>query len=205
MVSVQEQSPPRAGPAQEVVEVLVMEIKGKRVAILVENKYNEFEFWYPYFRMKEAGAQVSIVGTGPKEYLGSYGLAAPHPGVRESLEELVSVEEVSVEAFDGVIIPGGFAPDFMRRNQALIQFVKGMHSAGKVVAAICHAGWVLVSAGVLKGRQATCFFAIKDDVINAGALYTDRPVVRDGNLITSRCPDDLLEFCKAVIEALKQG
>lgn len=182
-----------------------MELKGKRVAILLENKYNEFEFWYPYFRMKEAGAQVTIVGTGPREYLGSHGLPAPHPGVRESLEELVSVEEVGVEGFDAVIIPGGFAPDYMRRNQTLIRFVNDMHSAGKVVAAICHAGWVLVSAGLLKGKQATCFFAIKDDVINAGARYADRPVVRDGHLITSRCPDDLPEFCRTIIETLKEG
>ncbi len=182
-----------------------MNLKGKRVAILLENKYNEFEFWYPYFRMKEAGAQVTIVGTGPREYLGSNGLPAPHPSVRESLEELASVQEVRAEIFDGVIIPGGFAPDYMRRNQALLQLVRDMDSAGKVVAAICHAGWVLVSAGILKGRQATCFVAIKDDVTNAGAIYMDRPVVKDGNLITSRCPDDLPEFCRAVIEALRKG
>lgn len=181
-----------------------MELKGKRVAILLENKYNEFEFWYPYFRMKEAGAQVTIVGTGPREYLGSNGLPAPHPSVRESSEELVPVEEVRAEALDGVIIPGGFAPDYMRRNQSLLQLVRDMHSAGKVVGAICHAGWVLVSAGILKGRKATCFYAIKDDVINAGASYLDRPVVKDSNLITSRCPDDLPHFCRAVIEALKQ-
>jgi protease I len=182
-----------------------MELRGKRVAILLESKYNEFEFWYPYFRMKEAGALVSIVGTGPKEYLGSNGLPAPHPSVRESLEELVLAETVRVEDFDGVIVPGGFAPDYMRRNPALIQFVRDMHAAGRIVAAICHAGWVLVSAGVLKGKRATCFYAIKDDVINAGARYLDRPVVRDGNLITSRCPDDLPAFCRAIIEALKGG
>ncbi|MGQ9857381.1 MAG: type 1 glutamine amidotransferase domain-containing protein [Thermodesulfobacteriota bacterium] len=182
-----------------------MELKGKRVAILLENKYNEFEFWYPYFRMKEAGAQVTIVGTGAREYVGSNGLPAPHPGVRESLEELLSVEEVKPEIFDGVIIPGGFAPDYMRRNQSILQLVRDIYSAGKVVAAICHAGWVLVSAGILKGRKATCFFAIKDDVVNAGASYVDSSVVKDGNLITSRWPDDLPEFCRAVIEALRKA
>jgi protease I len=180
-----------------------MELMGKRVAILVENKYQEFEFWYPYFRLKEAGARVTIVGTGPKEFLSGNNIPAPHPLVRASAGELVAAEAVSAADLDAVIVPGGFAPDYMRRNPGMLKLVADMHAAGKVVAAICHAGWVLVSARVLKGRTATCLPSIRDDVINAGANYVDQEVVRDGNLITSRCPDDLPAFCRTIIAALR--
>jgi protease I len=180
-----------------------MELSGKRVAILVENKYQEFEFWYPYFRMKEAGAKVTIVGTGGKEYLSGNNVPAPSPVVRASAGELVSAETTRAADFDAVIVPGGFAPDYMRRNEGMLRLVRDMNQAGKIVAAICHAGWVLVSAGILKGRKATCVFSIKDDVTNAGANYVDQEVVRDGNLITSRVPDDLPVFCRTIIAALR--
>ena len=170
-----------------------MELSGKRIAILIEDLYNEFEFWYPYYRMKEAGAQVTVVGTGAKEYHSKVGL--PAPGGK-------NVEAVGVADFDAVIVPGGYAPDRMRRNPALLKLVKDSFDQGKIVAAICHAGWVLVSAGILKGKRATCFSSIKDDVANAGAKYLDQEVVRDGNLITSRTPDDLPAFCREIIAAL---
>jgi len=170
-----------------------MELSGKRIAILIEDLYNEFEFWYPYYRMKEAGAQVTVVGTGAKEYHSKVGLPAPGG---------TSVETVRVADFDAVIVPGGYAPDRMRRNPALLKLVKDSFDQGKIVAAICHAGWVLVSAGILKGKRATCFSSIKDDVANAGAKYLDQEVVRDGNLITSRTPDDLPAFCREIIAAL---
>lgn len=171
-----------------------MELKGKSIAILIEDMYNEFEFWYPYYRMKEAGANVTVVGTGAKEYHSKIGLPAPGG---------TSAGSVNAVDFDAVIVPGGFAPDRMRRSAELLKFVRDVFQQGKVVAAICHAGWVLVSAGVLKGKRATCFFAIKDDVVNAGANYVDQEVVRDGNLITSRMPDDLPAFCREIIAALK--
>jgi protease I len=101
------------------------------------------------------------------------------------------------------VIPGGYAPDILRRYPAVVQFVREMHEQGRLIAAICHAGWVLCSAGVLRGKTATCFFAIKDDLINAGAKYVDRDVVRDGNLITSRKPEDLPAFLRTLIAALK--
>ncbi len=182
-----------------------MELLGKRVGIFLENMYQEFEFWYPYFRMKEAGAKVSIVGTGIKEYHSKTGLVAPGGLAFKSIDDLVSAEHVSAADFDGIIIPGGFAPDYMRRNQAMLKLVSDSLSSGKVVAAICHAGWVLVSAQVLRGKRATCLPSIKDDVINAGAEYVDEEVVRDGNLITSRMPDDLPAFCRTIIAALKEG
>lgn len=170
-----------------------MELKGKRIAILVEDLYNEFEFWYPYYRMKEAGAEVMVVGTGAKEYHSKIGLPAPGG---------VSAESVNAEQFDAVIIPGGYAPDRMRRNAAMLKLVRDCFNQGKIVAAICHAGWMLVSAGILKGKKATCFISVKDDLVNAGATYLDQEVVRDGNLITSRTPDDLPAFCREIIAIL---
>jgi len=171
-----------------------MEITGKRVAILIEDMYNEQEFWYPFFRMKEAGALVTIVGTGAKEYHSKFGMPAPGG---------VAAGSVTASDFDAVIIPGGFAPDRMRRNPALLNLVRDCFTQGKVVAAICHAGWVLVSAGVLKGKKATCAPSIKDDIANAGAFYLNQEVVKDGNLITSRTPDDLPAFCREIIAALQ--
>lgn len=170
-----------------------MELKRKRIAILVEDLYNEFEFWYPYYRMKEAGAEVTVVGTGAKEYNSKIGLPAPGG---------VSAESVNAELFDAVIIPGGYAPDRMRRNGAMLKLVRDCFNQGKIVAAICHAGWMLVSAGILKGKKATCFMSIKDDLVNGGATYLDQEVVRDGNLITSRTPDDLPAFCREIIATL---
>lgn len=171
-----------------------MELSGKRVAILIEDVYNDFEFWYPYYRMKEAGAKVTVVGTGAKEYHSKAGLPAPGGTPAES---------VKAEDFDAVIVPGGYAPDRMRRNKPMMDLVRNSFAQGKIVAAICHAGWVLVTAQVLKGKKATCFSSIKDDVTNAGAIYLDQEVVRDGNLITSRTPDDLPAFCREIIAALK--
>ncbi len=171
-----------------------MEITGKRIAILIEDMYNEQEFWYPFYRMKEAGATVTVVGTGAKEYHSKIGMPAPGGALAGT---------VKAADFDAVIIPGGFAPDRMRRNAALLNFVRDCFIQGKIVAAICHAGWVLVSAGVLNGKKATCAPSIKDDVVNAGASYIDQEVVKDGNLITSRTPDDLPAFCREILAALK--
>ncbi len=171
-----------------------MELAGKRIAILIEDMYQEHEFWYPFYRMKEAGAKVTVVGTGAKEYHSKIGLPAPGG---------VAAESVGAPDFDAVIVPGGYAPDRMRRNAAMLKLVRDSFTQGKIVAAICHAGWVLVSAGILKGKKATCVSAIKDDVVNAGAAYVDQEVVRDGNLITSRTPEDLPAFCRGIIAALK--
>lgn len=172
-----------------------MELKGKRVALLVEQMYNLFEFWYPYYRLKEAGAEVIVVGPARGEV---------YPGKEGTqFRAEAAAEEVSAKQFDGVVIPGGYAPDHMRRHPAMVRLVKDLFDSGKVVAAICHAGWMLASAGVLRGRKATSFFAIRDDMVNAGAEWVDGEVIVDGNLITSRKPDDLPAFMKAVIEALR--
>jgi len=171
-----------------------MALDGKKVMILVEEMFNDFEFWYPYYRLKEAGIEVVAVGSGSaKEYVGKAGTKAKAD---------MAAEAVKTDQFDGLVIPGGYAPDHMRRYPPMVKLVKEMFDAGRVVAAICHAGWMLASAEVLKGKTVTSFFAIKDDLVHAGANWVDSEVVVDGNLITSRMPDDLPAFMKAILKAL---
>jgi protease I len=172
-----------------------MTLHGKRIAILVEDLYQDQEVWYPYYRLTEAGAEVVFVGTGKKEYKSKFG----YP-----VSTHASAAQVSADEFDGLIVPGGYAPDLLRRDPAVVRLVRDAHRQDKVIGAICHAGWVLCSADVLRGKTATCFSAIKDDVVNAGATYVDREVVRDGNLITSRKPDDLPAFCRTILEVLQE-
>ncbi len=172
-----------------------MSLKGKKVIILVEEMFNVFEFWYPYYRLKEEGVEVTVVGSGSSDvYTGK-------PGTQAKVD--ASADQVSAKNFDGIIIPGGYAPDMMRRYPAMVNLVKNFFNANKTVAAICHAGWMLVSAGILPGKKVTSFFAIKDDLINAGAEWVDQEVVVDGKLVTSRMPDDLPAFMKAVIDLLQ--
>lgn len=172
-----------------------MELQGKRIAILAEDNYEDPELWYPFYRMKEAAAEVSVVGMpGVDTYESKHGYPV-------SVD--VSAEDVSPEDFDAVIIPGGYAPDRMRRHAAMLDLVRGMFEHGRFVAFICHAGWVPISAGIVEGRRVTSVSAIKDDLVNAGAEWVDEAVVRDGNLISSRTPVDLPIFCRTIIDALK--
>ena len=173
-----------------------MELSGKRAAILVEQQYQEMEVWYPVYRLREAGCQVTLVGPEAGQ---TYPSKLGYPAKSDK-----AARDVSADDFDLVVVPGGFAPDFMRRHEAVVKLVGAMAEQGKVVAAICHGPWVLCSTQALKGKKATCFFAIKDDVINAGARYVDEEVVRDGNVITSRKPDDLPAFLQAIIQAVKE-
>src|SRR5262245_6180743 len=155
-----------------------MDLKGKRVAVLVEQQYQEMEVWYPVYRLREAGCQVTLVGP---EAGATYPSKLGYPAKSDK-----AAKDVKAGDFDGVVIPGGFAPDFIRRSEPMLKLVRDMTEQGKVLAAICHGPWVLCSTTALRGKKATCFFAIKDDVINAGAKYVDEECVVDGNLITSR-------------------
>jgi len=174
-----------------------MKLAGKRIAILAENMYQEMELWVPYYRFKEEGAEVKVVGAGGAK---SYASKLGYP-----VNVDVQADQVSAVEFDAVVVPGGYAPDMMRRHAPMAKLVREATQQGKVVAAICHAGWMLVSAGVLKGRKATSFFSIKDDLIAAGADWRDEEVVVDGNLITSRKPDDLPAFCRTIVAALTKA
>jgi len=172
-----------------------MELKGKRIAILVDQLYQEMEVWYPLYRLREAGAEVVMVAAKAQE---TYKSKLGYPCTSD-----ISYDVARAEDFDGVVAPGGFAPDYIRRHPAGIDFVKQVAAQGKLVAAICHGPWVLCSADVLRGKRATSFIAIKDDVVNAGAIWEDSEVVVDGNLVTSRKPDDLPAFCLACIAVAK--
>jgi protease I len=173
-----------------------MKLVGKRIAVLAENIYQELELWYPVLRFREEGAEVVVVGTGSAStYTSKHGY--PVTADKEA-------GDVSAEDFDAVVIPGGYAPDYLRRYSSIVDLVRSTFEQGKVVAAICHAGWVLVSAGVLGDRRVTSVGAIKDDMVNAGAEWVDQEVVRDGNIITSRKPDDLPAFCRTIIMALTE-
>jgi protease I len=174
-----------------------MRLKGKKVVVLIENNYQDLEFWVPYYRLKEEGAEITVVGSGSsRTYTSKYG----YP-----VDVSKEAKEIDPSKIDGVVIPGGYAPDLMRRYPDMVRIVREAHQKGKVVAAICHAGWMLASAGILKGKKVTGFFAIKDDLVNAGGNYVDEEVVRDGNLITSRKPDDLPAFCREIVDALAKG
>jgi protease I len=168
----------------------------KKVAVLIEEYYETLEAWYPYLRLREEGIETVFLGTGrQKEYHGKHGYPA---------SEELQISKAKTADFDGVIVPGGYAPDMLRRDKKINEFVRAMCEANKLTAAICHAGWVLVSAGILKGKKVTSFYAIKDDVVNAGAKWQDKEVVVDGNLITSRNPYDLPAFCREIIRFLKE-
>lgn len=173
----------------------MMNLKEKKVLILVEDLYEDLEFWYPYYRLIEAGAAVTVVGSGrTSEFSSKHG----YPAKADT-----DAGSVNIADYHGLIIPGGYAPDMMRRSESMIELVRTAGGANRVIAAICHGGWMLASANLIRNKKVTGFFAIKDDLINAGAQYLDQEVVRDGNIITSRMPSDLPAFCKEIIETLQ--
>ncbi|MGD8719371.1 MAG: type 1 glutamine amidotransferase domain-containing protein [Candidatus Zixiibacteriota bacterium] len=170
-----------------------MTLAGNRVLIFVDEGYEDLEFWYPKIRLEEEGAVMDVAAAGRQVYRGKYG----YPAVAD-----LTYGDVDASAYDGLVIPGGHAPDRIRRSRTALAIVKEMTRARKPVAAICHGPQVLISAGALAGKQATCFESIRDDVMNAGADYVDAEVIVDGGVITSRAPADLPAFCRAIIEAL---
>lgn len=174
-----------------------MSLSGKTFGVLVEDLYEDQELWYPVQRLKEEGAEVTLVGP---EAGGTYKSKHGYPAVSDQ-----AAGEVSAAELDGLVIPGGYAPDRMRRDEAMVELVRNVFDAGKIVAAVCHGGWMLCSAGVLRGKKATSFFSIKDDMTNAGAEWVDQEVVQDGQLITSRTPDDLPAFVRTILAASEES
>ena len=169
-------------------------VQGKRVAILVEKLYEDLELWYPALRLREAGAEVKIVGPKAGE---TYPSKHGYPAKAD-----VSAVDVEAADFDAIIVPGGYSPDHMRRHQSMVDLVTQGIKLGKVVAAICHGPWMFCSTGAIRGRKITGFYSIKDDVENAGGIWQDAACVRDDNIVTSRTPDDLPAFMVGIFEAL---
>ncbi len=167
----------------------------KKVLVLCEDLYEEMELWYPYYRLLEEGFEVLLVGTAKLEYKGKNGLP---------VKADILVEELDPAAVDAVVIPGGYAPDKLRRYEKVLDLVRSLHERGRVVATICHGPWVLISAGILRDKNVTSYYAIKDDVVNAGGIYQDSPVVVDDNIISSRKPEDLPNFLKAIIKNIRE-
>jgi protease I len=170
-----------------------MKLQGKKIALFVAPLFEDLELWYPYYRLQEEGAEVVVIGPEKTRYTGKHGVP---------VESSLAISETRAIEFDALVIPGGYSPDHMRRNPAMVEFVREMDKQRKPVAAICHGPWMLASADIVKGRRVTSFFAIKDDLVHAGAEWVDIKVVKNENLITSRVPDDLPAFCTAIIEVL---
>src|SRR3954469_22769017 len=185
----------RLSPAAVPLHLPDMALSGRTVLFFAGPLYEDLELWYPKIRLEEEGAWTVVAGTGEKTYQGKRG----YP-----LTVDTSVDEISSARFDGLVIPGGYAPDIMRRSPKLLQLTREIFEAGKPVAFICHAGWVPISAGIVRGKRGTSVGAIKDDLVNAGMLWEDTPVVVDGNLISSRTPADLPQFMRALIAALER-
>jgi protease I len=171
----------------------IVSLRDQTILFFAGPLYEDLELWYPKIRLEEEGARTVVAGTGEKTYQGKRG----YP-----LTVDTSVDDIHSNDFDGLVIPGGYAPDIMRRSQKLLQLTREIYEAGKPVAFICHAGWVPISAGIVRGKRGTSVGAIKDDLVNAGMIWEDSAVVVDGNLISSRTPADLPVFCKAIISAL---
>ncbi len=172
-----------------------MQLKGKTVGILVGPGYEDLEFWVPYMRMQEEGAQVRVIaGSGAETYTSkSGGLTA---------QSQVAARDVSGDQLAALLVPGGWAPDKLRRDPDILQLVRDMNAQGKILGFICHAGWVAASAGICKGRRVTGSAGIRDDMQNAGAIWADEPAFRDGNLVWGRVVADIPDYCRELIKAL---
>ena len=168
-------------------------MKGKNVLIFAGPDFEDRELFYPLYRLREAGATVKVAGIGDKSYKGKYGIPIVVDGQCEDFVD---------KTFDAVIVPGGWAPDKIRMNEAALDIVRKTAKAGNTIAAICHGGWVIASAEVVSGKNVTSYKAIKDDLIHAGAKWTDAEVVVDSNIVTSRMPDDLPAFCREIIKCM---
>jgi protease I len=190
-------------------------LAGKTVAIIVADEFEDVELLYPLLRLSEEGADILVVpvrgGLHTRPYIdgkpvtGRFGTTVPiivmGEGVRYTIGDIA---ELSAADVDCVLFPGGYSPDALRLNPRVLDLVRDCYERGKIVSAICHGPWVLISAGIMRGKKATGYAATHDDLVNAGAELIDVPAIRDGTVITGRVPDDLPEFCRAIIEALSE-
>jgi protease I len=171
------------------------DLKGKVAAIIAADEFEDLELFHPLYRLQEEGIRTIVIGLTKDAIKGKKGY---------SITPNASIEEVKAADFDFLIVPGGKSPEKLRLNNNILRFVKDFDTQGKPIAAICHAGQVLASAGIVKNRTLTCVAGIRDDMVNAGAHYVDKAVVSDGNLVTSRVPSDLPEFARAMIEVFRK-
>ena len=172
-----------------------MRLKGKIIGILVGPGYEDLEFWVPYMRLKEEGAEVKVIGVRKGEtYTSKSG------GL--TVESQAAAGELSADGLDALVVPGGWAPDKLRRDAGVLGLVREMNARNNILGFICHAGWVAASAGVCKGKRATGSVGIKDDMQNAGAVWVDEPAFRDGNLVWGRVVADIPDFCRELVQAL---
>lgn len=173
-----------------------MDLNGKKALSLLHNDFEDLEFWYPTYRLEEAGMTVDVAAPEVgKRYTGKHGVPA---------EANIAFGDVDPNAYEVLLVPGGWAPDKLRRYSEVLDIVTAMNGAGKVIGQICHAGWVLISAGILSGRTVTSTPGIRDDMRNAGATWVDEAVVTDGNLVSSRRPPDLPAYLKELIRVLAE-
>lgn len=169
-------------------------LRDKRILIFVGDTYEDLELWYPKLRLAEAGAEVVVAGAiAGHVYEGKNGYPC---------QADVALADVRADDFDGLVVPGGFMPDKLRRDGHVLELVQGFASAGKLVAAICHGGWIPISARVYHGVRVTGSPGIKDDLVNAGAIWEDAPVVIDRHFVSSRKPDDLPDFCRGILQVM---
>ena len=190
-------------------------LSGKKVAIVVAHEFEDVELLYPLLRLSEEGAEIVVVpvreGLHPRPWFedkpvtGRFGHTVPIPVMAEGKRYTVGrLEELDPDELDCLLFPGGYSPDVLRLHKETLDLVRACHRRGKLLAAICHGPWVLISAGIMKGKRATGYAAVHDDLVNAGAELVDVPAVRDGNIVTGRVPDDLPEFCQEIIQALSE-
>jgi protease I len=174
-----------------------MRLQNKRVGIFVEEGFEDLEFWVPVMRLREEGAQVTVIGTGRADrFQGKHCLEAKPD---------VAAEQASADDFDALVVPGGWGPDKLRRYPSVLNLVRDADQQGKIIGAICHAGWVLASAGIVEGHRATGSEGIKDDMINAGATWVDEAAFRDDNLVWGRVVEDIPAFCRELVAAIEEG
>ena len=173
-----------------------MQLQGKTIGYFVAEEVEDLEFWVPVMRLQEEGARVIVIGLSTKTVHGKHGLEMT-PDV--SIDEAPKADEL-----EGLVIPGGWAPDKLRRNQKILQLVRDIDAQGKIIGTICHGGWVPISAGIMKGRKAVGSTGIKDDITNAGGIWVNQAAFREGHMVWGRVVEDIPDFCRELVAALAE-